>query len=238
MFFVRLRVLRGFVASRRRASSAPRPGSRSTRRRTCCPDTADRRRPSSSTRTPMAVRSRKLLKKAIAWLRPRSGLEVYAISSSSACRSRSVALTNRLPTALDRQPIDHRQPAAHRDLAPRLVDHHEVHERRHAGVGGAAGSLVLRDDQIDQHADGRVLVRGEELRLERRRRLRGLRAAVGVFVRLPRFERRPDQRRRGRRRDEELERRASGNRFHDASNLPSAIRNLNLIASPGFSAAR
>ena len=49
-----------------------------------------------------------------------------------------------------------------------LVHHHEIHELRHAGVGGAARPRVLRDDQVDQDAHGRIFVRGEELRLEER----------------------------------------------------------------------
>src|SRR5687768_1845532 len=62
--------------------------------------------------------------------------------------------------------IEPRQPAAHRRLPPRLVGHHEVHELRHAGVGGAARAFVLRDDQVDQQPDRRILMRREELRLE------------------------------------------------------------------------
>jgi hypothetical protein len=57
------------------------------------------------------------------------------------------------------------QPAAHRNLARRLVEHDEVHEFRHAGVGGAPRPIVLRDDQIDEDADGLPFVRREELRL-------------------------------------------------------------------------
>ena len=131
---------------------------------------------------PLAVRSRKLLKNATPWRssgvgrstarrsrRARAVRSRVGAGRGTACRSDSGTRRS-----------SQRQAAAHRDLPPRLIDHHEVHELRHAGVGGAAGSLVARDDQIDQHADRRVFVRGEELRLERRRRLRRLRAACAA----------------------------------------------------------
>src|SRR6266487_734768 len=47
---------------------------------------------------PLAVRSRKLLKNAMAWLRPGSGFEVYAISSSNCRRCASDPPVNGLPT--------------------------------------------------------------------------------------------------------------------------------------------
>ena len=71
------------------------------------------------------------------------------------------------PELLFAHAVDKRQPAAHGHLAPRLIDHHEIHEFGDAGVGGAAGTLVLRDDQIHQHGDGCVFVRGEKLRFVR-----------------------------------------------------------------------
>src|SRR5688572_19687183 len=43
----------------------------------------------------------------------------------------------RLVEAADALAIDPGEPAAHRDLPRRLIDHHEIHELRHAGGGGA-----------------------------------------------------------------------------------------------------
>ena len=89
----------------------------------------------------------------------------------------------RLVVAVQALAIDPGKPAAHGGLPGRLIDHHEVHELRHAGVGRAAGPLVLRDDEVDEQPHGRILVRGEELRLERvrgplRRRARRLRVLM------------------------------------------------------------
>jgi hypothetical protein len=111
--------------------------------------------------------------------------------------------------------IDEREAAAHRDLPRRLVDHHEVHELRHAGVGGAARPLVLRDDQIHEETDRRIFVRREELRLERLRAARGGGARLlRVVVRLLGFRRRPHHRGRHGRRREDLKRRTSSDGFH------------------------
>src|SRR6185503_17920621 len=69
--------------------------------------------------------------------------------------------------------IEPRESAAHRGLPGGLVDHHEVHELRHAGVRGTARLFIFRNDEIDQHADGRPLVRVEKLRLVPAQRARG-----------------------------------------------------------------
>ena len=63
--------------------------------------------------------------------------------------------------------IEPSQAATHRHLAFGPVDHHEVDELGHAGVGGAARPLVLRDDDVGKQRHRRPLVRGEELRLVR-----------------------------------------------------------------------
>ena len=127
---------------------------------------------------PAAVRSRKLLKKAtpcansgFAFCGPRDVVE----DGGALLRA---AVEEPLVEAVLAFQVDPGQAAAHRRLPVRLVRpvpvrHHEIHELRHAGVGRAARSLVLRDDDVDQHADGGVLVRREELRLERRARPRG-----------------------------------------------------------------
>ena len=52
---------------------------------------------------------------------------------------------NAIPTAGRRAP-----PVAYRHLTPRLVDHHEIHELRQAGIVRAARTLVFRDKQIDR----------------------------------------------------------------------------------------
>ena len=155
-------------------------------------------------KNPVAVRSRKLLKNAIACESSRCskpGLSDLALRQAQDERveGRSVAGCGRsrpeaaaagvrgggdvLAKAADGQPIDEREAAPHRDLPPRLIDHHEVHELRHAGLGGAAGPLVARDDQIDQHPHRRVFVRREELRLEASRRRSRLRACLRRLVR-------------------------------------------------------
>ena len=94
------------------------------------------------------------------------------MSSSTAVRSASAQATKSLSKRFWHSTIEPRQAAAHRDLPRRLVDHHEVHELGHAGIGGAARSLVLRNDDVHEHAHQSELVRREELRRERLRRCR------------------------------------------------------------------
>ncbi len=65
--------------------------------------------------------------------------------------------------ALDIQPG---KPTAHPDLPRRLIDHHEVHELGHTGIGGAARAVVRGDDQIDEHAHRSPLVGRKEFRLK------------------------------------------------------------------------
>ena len=77
------------------------------------------------------------------------------MSSSTAVCSDGAQATKRLVEALLALAIEPGQPAAHRRLPRRLIADDEVHELGHAGVGGAARSLVARDDEIDQHAHRR-----------------------------------------------------------------------------------
>ena len=119
---------------------------------------------------PAAVRSRKLLKNATpcenSGLRPLRPGDVVEHRGLLGGRAGDEPLVE----ALLALAIEPRQTAAHGRLPRRLVADDEVHELGHAGIGGAAGAFVARDDEIDEHAHGLVLVRGEELRLERRRR--------------------------------------------------------------------
>ena len=77
---------------------------------------------------PLAVRSRKLLKKAIAVAQAGIGVRRVGDLVEQLPPLAIGAADEPLAEAIGRQPIDQREAAAHRDLPPRLVDHHEVHE--------------------------------------------------------------------------------------------------------------
>ena len=116
--------------------------------------------------------------------RPSSAPSRYAMSSSSAVRSRLRAgheVAGRSARGTRRRSRPGRRAwtsgaALARALLGR-VRHHEVHELGHARVGGAARALVARDDEVDQHAHRLPLVGGEELRACRRCALGGGRHA-------------------------------------------------------------
>ena len=131
-----------------------------------------------------AVRSRKLLKNATpcacSRLRARDG---HAMSSSTAVRSRIGAVEEHLVEPLLAFDVEPREAAAHRDLARRLIDHHEVHELRNAGIGGAAGAFVFRNHDVgeDPHQSEFVAVKnfGANGAAGRARGLRGPRGLRG-----------------------------------------------------------
>src|SRR5215471_18622008 len=63
--------------------------------------------------------------------------------------------------------IDQIETSTHGSLPFRLIDHHEVHELRHAGVAGASGSLILGNDEIGQNGYSLIFMLREELGLKR-----------------------------------------------------------------------
>ena len=133
--------------------------------RPCCPCSRDRRRPSSRPE-PGGGEVAEAVEERDAVREFRLDFAWPAMSSRTARRSRGGGREERLVEAALALEVDPGQAAAHRRLPRRLIDHHEVHELRHAGVGRAARSLVVGDDQVDEHLDRLVLVRREELRLE------------------------------------------------------------------------
>src|SRR6266513_26539 len=112
----------------------------------------------------------------------------------------------RLAVAVVALVIEPGQAAAQRRLQLRVIAQHEVHELRHAGVGGAARALVLGDDEVHEQAQRLPFAGGEVLRLVGRASLERLtRQRRGVAHRL----RRPAERRRERGDGEEVNRVAS-----------------------------
>src|SRR5207237_4467682 len=69
-----------------------------------------------------------------------------------------------LPKSFVRLGIEPAQPIAHPFLAVGAVRHREVYEFRNTGVGGAAGSFVLRKDHLGKDAHRPIFSGGEELR--------------------------------------------------------------------------
>src|SRR5438128_935252 len=71
----------------------------------------------------------------------------------------------RLAVAVVALVIEPGQAAAHRRLQVRIVAEHEVHELRHAGVGGAPRALLLGDDDVHEQAHRLPFAGGEVLRV-------------------------------------------------------------------------
>ncbi len=73
-------------------------------------------------------------------------------------------------------PVEPGEPAPDPDRVGQFLGQDEVEELRHAGVGGRAGALVPREEQVGEQRGGGELLRGEEPGGECARglRLRGL----------------------------------------------------------------
>ena len=146
--------INSLVSRRRpRASSATSSGQPFHSATTVLPMYCRSAMPILLVQNPVAVRSRKLLKKA-------TPCDELAASPSPATRCRrappcaaaAVHVEERLVEALSHSRSIQARPPRIGVCRAGLVDHHEVHELRHAGVGGAARPLVLRDDEVDEHA--------------------------------------------------------------------------------------
>src|SRR5207247_3373788 len=90
----------------------------------------------------------------------------HATASSTALRS-AVADDEGLAVAVGALVVEPGEPAPHGGLQIRVVAEHEVHEFRHAGLGGAARALILGNDEVHEQAYRVPLVGRELLRLVR-----------------------------------------------------------------------